>query len=259
MLFFSSTSSDAKFDNMNNPKISVVTVCYNVSDSIEKTILSVINQKYSNIEYIIVDGGSKDGTIDIIKKYEDHIAKWVSEPDKGIYDAMNKAIDMATGEWINFMNAGDMFVDCNVLKALSEVFEERHDVIYGNTIFYGRGKQKLRKGQKIHKQLPRFVHQSSFVLTSLTKERKYDLNYKIAADHAFFYNLYKEGKEFFYVDQVISMFNNDGISANHRFIVYNEVCEIEGLRPSVIKMIKYKIEDCLPGWFMRTVLFLLKK
>ena len=94
---------------MNNPKITVVTVCYNAVKDIEKTILSVVNQTYDNIEYIVVDGGSKDGTVNIIQKYEDRITKWISEPDKGIYDAMNKGILMATGDWINFMNAGDYF------------------------------------------------------------------------------------------------------------------------------------------------------
>ena len=88
-----------------NPKISVVTVSYNAVETIEETILSIINQTYDKVEYIIIDGGSTDGTVDIIKKYADHLAYWVSEPDKGIYDAMNKGIDVATGDYINFMNS----------------------------------------------------------------------------------------------------------------------------------------------------------
>ena len=90
---------------MEKPLISVVTVAYNAVATIEQTILSVINQTYPNIEYIIIDGGSTDGTVNIIKKYMDHIAYWVSEPDKGIYDAMNKGGIRATGTFIQFLNA----------------------------------------------------------------------------------------------------------------------------------------------------------
>lgn len=101
---------------MNSPKISIITVVYNGAKSIEKTIHSVLNQTYKNIEYIIIDGGSTDNTIDIIKKYEGQFFYWVSEPDKGIYDAMNKGLDAASGEWINFMNCGDSFFNNEVLS-----------------------------------------------------------------------------------------------------------------------------------------------
>ena len=92
---------------MNNPKISVVTVCYNAVDLIEETILSVINQTYRNVEYIIIDGASTDGTVDIINKYRDKIAYFVSEPDKGIYDAMNQAVGRIRGDHVLFLNCGD--------------------------------------------------------------------------------------------------------------------------------------------------------
>ena len=112
---------------MNNPKISVVTVCYNAVDLIEETILSVINQTYRNVEYIIIDGASTDGTVDIINKYRDKIAYFVSEPDKGIYDAMNKGIKVATGEWLNFMNAGDVFSSNTIVsEVVSSGFDMRH-------------------------------------------------------------------------------------------------------------------------------------
>jgi glycosyltransferase involved in cell wall biosynthesis len=93
------------------PLITIITVVYNGEKHLEQTIKSVINQNYKNIEYIIIDGVSTDGTLDIIKKYEEYIDYWVSEPDEGIYDAMNKGIGLANGEFINFMNADDWFVD----------------------------------------------------------------------------------------------------------------------------------------------------
>ena len=125
-----------------NSKITIITVSYNAATSIEPTILSVINQTYPNIEYIVIDGGSNDGTVDIIKKYQNKISYWVSEPDKGIYDAMNKGIRMATGDWINFMNAGDtFFCDTSLNLLFIPEPESDIDIIYGDTEFiYAFGK-----------------------------------------------------------------------------------------------------------------------
>ena len=147
-----------------NPLISVITVCYNAASCIEKTILSVINQTYSNIEYIIIDGGSTDGTIDIVNKYKDRISVIVSEKDKGIYDAMNKGVTYATGEWVNFMNAGDTFYNSNVVTELfKDNIEEKYTVVFGDTnvitqykeIFVNYGYKKM------HKYMPS-CHQSIF-------------------------------------------------------------------------------------------------
>ncbi|MCI5136399.1 MAG: glycosyltransferase [Candidatus Electrothrix sp. AW2] len=99
------------------PLITVITVVFNGVQRLEETILSVIGQTYDNVEYIIIDGGSTDGTLDIIRKYEHAIDYWVSEKDRGIYDAMNKGIDLTTGEWMNFMNAGDSFFSKNIRHA----------------------------------------------------------------------------------------------------------------------------------------------
>lgn len=120
----------------NDLLISVVTVSYNAVTTIEQTILSVINQTYPHIEYIIIDGGSTDGTVDVIKKYADKITYWVSEPDKGIYDAMNKGVREAKGKYITFLNAGDFYYNQDSLLQLIQKGEIDNDpdVIYGYQI-----------------------------------------------------------------------------------------------------------------------------
>lgn len=114
-------------------KVSIITVTYNSEKYLDDCILSVINQRYKNIEHIIIDGKSKDGTVDIIKKYENHIAKWVSETDRGMYDAINKGMEMATGDVIGILNSDDMLEDDTVVEAIVEAFEEQKvDSIYGD-------------------------------------------------------------------------------------------------------------------------------
>ena len=112
------------------PLISVITVSYNAVTTIEQTILSVINQTYSNIEYIIIDGGSTDGTVDIIRKYADRIAYWVSEPDKGIYDAMNKGTKKANGEYIAFLNSDDWY-ELDAVSIIAQFADGKNDLISG--------------------------------------------------------------------------------------------------------------------------------
>ena len=121
---------------MNKPLISIITISYNAANTIERTILSIINQTYSNIEYIIEDGKSKDGTLDIVNKYKHQISAIYSEKDKGIFDAMNKALHRSTGEWIIFMNAGDTFHNNEVISNIFETqIPKEISVIYGDVYF----------------------------------------------------------------------------------------------------------------------------
>ena len=192
----------------NNPLVTIVTVSYNVVSTIERTILSVVNQTYSNIEYIIIDGGSTDGTVDIIKKYMDKIAYWVSEPDKGIYDAMNKGILMAKGQWINFMNSGDYLYSNDVISQffLGKVYDDC-TVIYGDRISVYEKAKYLHKPSPLSdfpKRFPIF-HQSTFISTPVMKEMMYNINLRICADYNFFYQRWKRGDHFTYVEKTISV------------------------------------------------------
>ena len=126
--------------------ISIITICYNAASDLEKTIKSVRAQVFNDYEYIVVDGGSKDATSEIIKSNADVITKWVSEPDKGIYDAMNKGIRMATGDWVIMMNAGDVFADSDVLQnVFSHVIPDKITFLYGDTLSRQKKGKLLRR------------------------------------------------------------------------------------------------------------------
>lgn len=219
--------------NMNyQPKISVVTISYNIVTSIEKTILSVINQTYPNIEYIIIDGGSTDGTLDIIKKYSDKINYWISEPDKGIYDAMNKGIHIATGEWINFMNAGDIFYDNNVInETFSLIDENSFDIIYGDLVIdspFGLYWKRADDLNNISKRMV-FGHQASFINSKYHKSNEYDITFKSSGDYNFFYKAYFNNAKFKYIPIKVAIFDGkSGMSKDNFYIANLEDLRIYG-------------------------------
>lgn len=218
---------DKKVFMNTDPLISIVTVSYNAALTIEATILSVIEQSYANIEYIIIDGGSTDGTLEIIKKYAHKISYWVSEPDKGIYDAMNKGIDLAHGEWINFMNAGDEFYDNQVLSYIfNQKIPDSYSLVYGKTLFiYSENCQEVRN--RNNKYMPA-CHQSIFTRTSDMKNHKFDLKYKIAADYNYFYSLFFRNENYLYVDYIISKYDAvNGISSRNRLLCFKEISRIK--------------------------------
>lgn len=212
-------------------KVSVVTICYNAADLIEDTILSVLNQTYNDLEYIIIDGGSTDGTVNSIKRYADRLAYWISEPDEGIYDAMNKGIAVATGDYINFMNAGDSFYDKDVVNTIFDKSDMLPDVIYGDVeICYTWG-QYIKKGRQFNGKewrLP-FSHQSSFVKLTLLKSTPFDTFYRFAADHNMMYNLFKHKCKFEHVPIVVAKYDAYGTS-NYNLESYKEVARINDYR-----------------------------
>ena len=208
-------------------KITVVTVTYNCEKEVEKTIQSVLSQSYPDIEYIIVDGASEDGTLDVVNKYKDKISKVVSEPDKGVYDAMNKGIQLATGEWVNFMNAGDSFYDTEVISRLfgsSQV----GDVVFGNTMIKAKDRVFEIKYDPTfwkHKLMPS-CHQSIFVRRNFLLSNPFDLKYKISADVDSIVRIKKSGATLRYVDTIVSIYDStEGISQNPR-LYYRELYDI---------------------------------
>lgn len=170
------------------PKLSVITIVYNNVKDIERTMLSILNQSYSNIEYIVIDGASNDGTLDVIKKYEDRIAKLISEKDKGIYDAMNKGLALATGDYVLFMNSGDEIYEPETVANIFATAPNA-DIYYGETEMYDENWKSL--GRRRHQAPEHFTwesfkygmsisHQAIYIKRSLTEP--YNLQYKYSAD-----------------------------------------------------------------------------
>lgn len=199
-------------------KISVITISYNAASCIESTINSVIAQKYDDFEYIIVDGVSKDGTLDIIQKYDKSISHWVSEPDSGIYNAMNKAVRMATGEYCIFMNAGDMFANPLVLKQVSLFLDDDFDVLTGCEISTVDGKpfayvEPIKEITKEHFFLTSISHQASFIKRTLLLEFPYDEDLKLVSDWKFWLEtIVFGGKSYRPMDVDVCVFNHDGLT-----------------------------------------------
>ncbi len=204
------------------PCVSIVTVVYNSCDVIEKTILSVIEQSASHqIEYIIVDGGSTDGTMDIILQYKDQIDILISEKDRGIYDAMNKGIQIASGDWICFMNAGDTFYDTDTIKTLSLDKTPNDRIVYGDCVLV------TSKGNFVKKAHPFFneksiikgigiCHQSIYAPTAILKKRPFQWKkFPHCADYDFLYYLHTQGFKFDYRPYPLCYYQyGEGFSSN---------------------------------------------
>ena len=165
-------------------KISVITINYNNRDGLRKTVESVVNQTYNDFEYIIIDGVSIYGSVDVIEEYSNKIDYWVSEPDKGIYNALNKGVAIAKGEYCNFMNSGDCFYSFNVLEQVFSI-NPIADIICGNT---HSDSLKIPPKEITFDFLfnGSICHQCAFIRTSIMKKYGYDEKYKIVADRKFF-------------------------------------------------------------------------
>lgn len=228
----------------NSPKITVITVTYNCVSTLEATIQSVLGQSYPNIEYIIIDGGSGDGTVGVIERYSDRLAYWVSEQDGGIYDAMNKGIAAATGDYINFMNAGDMFHAPTALADLVSNMDLDADVVCGDTIIRTAVGQYVRNVPPFSMLDTTMIigHQSALIRTALHQQIPYDTSFKISGDYNFFYTCYKQGKVFQYIASVVATFDAvEGVSNNNYRLSVKENARIQGVKDTLLRKIFVEI------------------
>ncbi len=214
--------------------LTVATVCYNAAQELEKTIQNVAKQTYPNIEYIIIDGNSKDNTLEIIKKYENDISNYTSEKDNGIYDAMNKAILMSKSDYILFMNAGDTFVSDTIIEEIfTEIYQKFDskakfpDLIYGDYTVINQTFSETVKAESLNKTWRgmKFCHQSMLLKTSLAKKQLFSGKY-ITSDFEQVYELYKKGISFYYFPKAIANFKTDGLSSKNKIKVRFESKEI---------------------------------
>ncbi len=215
------TMGGCKKSTTEMPLVSVITVVLNGEKDLEQTVLSVINQSYENIEYIIIDGGSTDRTLDIIKKYEDRIDHWLSEQDKGISDAFNKGIRASKGDIIGIINAGDRYTEGAVSLAMKTFLENPgFDFVYGDLIytdekgnpqFLMRGDKNYRN--KINYTMPSIFHPTVFIKRTVYNScGPFDTSYKIAMDYEFFLRITHLEKKGIYIEKPLSLMAFGGIS-----------------------------------------------
>jgi glycosyltransferase involved in cell wall biosynthesis len=250
------------------PLVTVVTVVRNGGHLLERTIQSVLEQSYDNIEYIIIDGASTDGTIDTIRNYEHSLAYWISEPDKGLYDAMNKGAGLSSGDWVNFMNAGDVFYRPDSVQTVMNGKDDHADLVYGHCqMIFDQKFSVIWKTKKVTDLWKGMIcrHQSLFTKTSVFKKISFDLQFKIGADFAFIFSCYQYGYRFHNLDLVVASVALGGLSdvnivlamqENLRAVMqFSATMKVKLYYSWVIALtyMKLHIKKIMPGWVLRKV------
>jgi glycosyltransferase len=209
-------------------KVSIITVSYNRKATIEQSIKSVLDQDYPDIEYIVIDGNSSDGTQDIIKSYSDKITKYISEPDKGMYDAINKGLAMATGDVVGLMHSDDVFYDASVVSKIVNAFKNKPtaEAVYGDGIYVTNDEeQKIVRnrigGEYSHKRLKSGwlpLHPTVYIKKSIIdKYGNYNLDFKIASDTEFLLRYLNKHKiNIAYLNSYIVKMRMGGLSTNYK-------------------------------------------
>ena len=213
--------------------LTIITVCYNSEENIEKTMLSVLEQEYTDFEYVVVDGKSTDNTLEIAARFSDRFAfkgiqfSIYSDTDNGIYNAMNKGISYSDGKYILFLNSGDYLFDRDTLMKTNLFLEkqtEEPDVFYGNYCNYYNGRLYFMDAGNIEcvtTKMPA-CHQAIFVKASILKKYGFNENYRLAADYDLIMKLYKEHKTFLKMETIISVYCIGGISSTNTVQVFKE-------------------------------------
>jgi glycosyltransferase involved in cell wall biosynthesis len=234
-------------------KISIITVCYNSSQTIHTAIESVLSQNYPEVEYIIVDGKSTDNTVEIIKQYSTRITEWISEPDKGIYDAMNKAIQMATGDVVGILNSDDFYFDSTVISTVMDVFKTQSvDAVFGDLIFVDTNnlsrvvRKYSSKGWTPKKFAYGFMpaHPTFFVKRTFYKEiGLFKTNYPIGSDYELLIRfLYTHKIKYQYINKVMVTMRTGGASTRglkSNFILNRDIlnaCRENGIKTNYLKI-----------------------
>ena len=239
-----------------NPKLSVITVVFNNVRDIERTMLSVLGQTYSNIEYIIIDGQSTDGTLQLARQYQHRISKLISEKDKGIYDAMNKGLAVATGDYVIFMNSGDEFYAPDTVANVFASADDA-DIYYGETEMIDNDGQSL--GQRRHQAPAAFTwrdfkygmsvsHQAIYIKRALTEP--YDSRYQLSADIDWIIRAAKKAKKIVNVNRYVAKYLVGGMSkTKHRQSLqerFNIMRRYYGLIPTILNHFVIAINL---GWY----------
>lgn len=208
------TDTPSNVPPRSTPLITIITVVLNARDLIEATLRSVGEQDYGNIQHVIIDGGSTDGTLEIIKANRASIDHWISEHDQGVYDAMNKGISYAKGEWIAFLNAGDVYTSRRTLSGLVPLMVVDSDIIYGDheirftdysLVYWARSEKELWKNMV-------FSHQTVFARTSIVRELKFSVAIRISADYDMMIRAYLAGNRFVNSHMVVASVPAGGLS-----------------------------------------------
>ena len=238
---------------MNNERklFSVVTICRNEENNIEKTLKSILNQNSMNYEYVIIDGDSTDGTKKIIENYLEQFNKkdikvtFISEKDSGIYDAMNKSLNYISGRWTIFINGGDEFIDDEILVKVENVIFDEIDVLYGDVVLFDNGHYKYLPAGEINEITYKnpICHQSVFTRTEILKEYRFDTNYRIVSDYDLFLRLYLNKKNFKKENFPISIFDFTGFSlvnmvkCQKEMVISQKKQGIKSKYPSFVKIL----------------------